>query len=142
MFVLPNFCVINYLYFGIITLCYYCNAFQGRSYVGGAGRGCRPRYSICRQICRISILFVNVVSLMKLQEIHLCRQIELERSLFVGRFELCTPATIIFSLASDAFPIFQSNGISIEETPKKYWHRFLLAVVSIDVMRYGSPLVF
>ena len=52
------------------------------------GRGARvphPQYLACQHICRKSKVLVNVSLLTELKESLICRQIGIERSLFVGK---------------------------------------------------------
>ena len=73
---------------------------QGRGHKGCAGEGVpHPQYLACRHIRQISTVFVNVVLLIKLKGSPICRQIGLERSLFIGILGLCTPLTICLAFA-------------------------------------------
>ena len=57
-----------------------------------------PKYLACGHICRISTVLVNVLLLTEVKKSHICRQIWLKRSPFVGKLVLYTPTKIFLSV--------------------------------------------
>ena len=68
--------------------------------MGSAGGMPHPQYLAFQLIQYTSIVFMNVVLLIKDKESPICQQTRLQRGLSVGKLGLCTPPTISFSFNS------------------------------------------
>ena len=73
-------------------------ASQGHSHKGMP----HPQYLACCEIYHISIVLINVILVIELQEFLICQQIRPKQSLFVSNLGLWTPLAIFYSFTPGA----------------------------------------